>query len=190
MDSYLTVDYERSEFYVSQCAFQQGATEHIITIPSLNSTSVSPTSSHSFPLPAIVGIAVGGIILGVVLVLGLLFFFKIPPFAKSKAKSQTGPTDEVQEMTEYMDKPELDTIPISAKPATEIAGTAVEYYRPDKDGSRELENTGPDMVYEMLGDTPRAQELHAAERSPISQGSPLSGTVSPVSDRGQNRGSI
>ena len=123
------------------------------------------------------------------MVLCLLFYFKIPPFAKPK--TETVPTEDVEEMTEYMGKPELDTFPVSPKPATEIAGMAVEYYRPDKEEARELEDTGPNVVYEMLGDTPKAQELHAVEAASVSQRSPLSRTISPVSDRGENvRGSI
>lgn len=194
MDRYLTVDYERSKFYVSQTAFQEGATEHIITISSPNSTVnvvPSPPSGHSLPTAAIVGIAVGCVILGVVGVLALLFFLKKRPFAKPKedAKPSEEPPIEMTEHT-FGGKPELDDTAMPPKPPTEMAAVAVEYYPPDKD-ARELESPRPNIIYEMLGDTPRAQELHAVEssshspRSPESQISRLSGTISPVSDRGE-----
>jgi hypothetical protein len=193
LDRYLTVDYERSEFYVSQCAFQQDATEHIITIPSVNSTSANPPSvahGHSLPTGAIVGIAVGGVLLGVILVLALLFFFKKRPFAKPQVAKPT--EDPPVEMVEYSftGKPELDSAPMSPKPATEISGMPVEYYRPDKEATSELVGTGPSTIYEMMGDTPKAQELQGTESSPNSPRSPfadrrslMSGTVSPFSDR-------
>jgi hypothetical protein len=151
-----------------------------------------PNSSpgHSFPIAAIVGIAVGCIVLGVALVLGFLYFSKKRPFAKPK--EATKPEDPPIEMTEYVfdGKPELDNTPMSPKPPTEIAGAAIEYYSPEKDGRRELESPGPNIVYEMPGDTPTAQELHGvgsdpnSPRSPASALSRASGTVSPVSDRG------
>jgi hypothetical protein len=189
---YLTVDYERSKFYISQTAFQQGATEHIITISPPNSTRTAvpePSPSHSLPTAAIVGIAVGCIILGVVGMLALLFLLKKRPFAKPK--EDTKPSEEAPiEMIEYNfeGKPELGDTALPPKPPTEMAAVAVEYYPPDKD-ARELESPRPNVVYEMDGGMPGVQELHAVEssshspRSPESQLSRLSGTVSPVSDR-------
>jgi len=173
--------------------FQQSATEHIITIPSLNTTVTVvkvPSSGHSLPIAAIVGIAVGCIILGVVAVLALLFFLKKRPFVKPKNEANP-PEEPPVEMTEYNfeGKPELGDTAMPPKPPTEMAGVAVEYYPPDKN-ARELESPTPDVVYEMLGDTPGVQELHAVDspahspRSPASQISRASGTISPVSDRG------
>ena len=206
---YLTVDYERSTFYLSQCAFQGGATQHIIPIlstnSSTNSTSPNPTSSpassgssHSFPIGAIVGIAIGGILLGVVLVLALLFFKKIGPFAKKPEEVSKPPEEPPIEMVEYRftGKPELDSspAPVSQKHASEIGGMPVEYYAPEKEGTSagELE-AGPSMIFEMMGDTTRAQELQDTASSPNSPRSPyadrrshMSGTVSPVSDRGED----
>jgi hypothetical protein len=170
---YITADYERSEFYLSQCNFQQGATEHIITIPSVNSTSTTSPSGHSLPVGAIVGIVVGCVLITVGLVLCLLFFKKYPPFAKKRAEKESDRTDEIHEAEEYTGKPELDTITPDIKPATEIAGEAIEYYRPAKDVTFEMGNPAPDVVHEMPGDSPKAQELSAEGRPPESA-SPIS----------------
>lgn len=200
---YLTVDYERSKFYVSQFAFQGGATQHIIPILSTNSTSPTTTSSpassdssHSFPIGAIVGIAVDGILLEVVLVLALLFLKKIGPFAKKPEEVSKPPEEPPIEMVKYQftGKPELDSspAPVSQKHISEIGGIPVEYYAQEKEGTRagELE-AGPSMIYEMMGDTHRAQELQGTASSPNSPRSPhadrrslISGTVSLVSDGG------
>jgi hypothetical protein len=153
---------------------------------------MTPSTAHSFPIAAIVGIAIGCIILGVIAVLALLFFLQKRPFAKQKEEVKT-PEATVIEMTEYNydGKPELDDTAMSPKPPTEMAAVAVEYYPPDKD-ARELESPRPNTIYEMLGDTPGVQELHAigsithsSPRSPASQISRLSGTISPVSERGE-----
>ncbi|KAF7554940.1 hypothetical protein G7Z17_g2546 [Cylindrodendrum hubeiense] len=45
-EAYLSADYERQVFNVSQCTWVEGADEEIVTITSINSTS---TSSSSFP---------------------------------------------------------------------------------------------------------------------------------------------
>lgn len=151
-----------------------------------------PSPGHSLPIAAIVGIAVGCIILGVVAVLALLFFLKKRPFAKKKeeAKSSGDAPIEMTEHTPYDGKPELGDTALPPKPPAEMNAVAVEYYPPDKN-ARELESPRPNVVYEMAGDTPEVQELHAVDsaahspRSPASQISRLSGTVSPVSDRGE-----
>ncbi|KAF8858808.1 hypothetical protein BDZ45DRAFT_386951 [Acephala macrosclerotiorum] len=64
---YLTVDYEGSKFYLSQTTFLQNASQHIIAIPSLNSTSSDNTLHHSLPIGAIAGLVVARILAGITL---------------------------------------------------------------------------------------------------------------------------
>ena len=75
-ESYLTVDYERNNFSISQAVFSQDALTNIqlVDIPSANSTSQMSHVSSGLSTGAIVGIAVGGfcllaIILGTIIVL-------------------------------------------------------------------------------------------------------------------------
>ena len=82
---YLTVDYERGNFTVSQCVFNEGAQEDVVIIHPLgyvapnngtanpDGTSVtSNTKSSSFPIGAIVGVVFAVVIL---VVLAILLFF-------------------------------------------------------------------------------------------------------------------
>jgi hypothetical protein len=55
-EAYLTVDYERGNFTVSQCTFNQGAAQTISTIQTLNTTTTGTgeTGSKSAPEPFLV----------------------------------------------------------------------------------------------------------------------------------------
>ena len=122
----------------------------------------------SEPQAAIVGIAFGGILLGVVLVVALLFFKKIGPFAKKPEEVSKPPEEPPIEMVEYQftGKPELDSspAPVSQKYVSEIGGMPVEYYALEKEGTASSPNS------------PRSPN---ADRRSL-----MSGTVSPVSDGG------
>ena len=100
----------------------------------------------------------------------LLFFKKCPPFAKKRIEKKSERIDETHETEEYTGKPELDTITAGIKPATEIAGEAVEYYRPDKDVVFEMGKSAPKVVHEMPGDSPEVQELSTGDPTPDSAG--------------------
>ena len=82
-EAYLTVDYERSNFSVSQCLFQDGSQQKLIGIPpapapSLNNTlstgSKESSSSHS---TAVIGIAVGVSVLAVAVAASVVSFLMI-----------------------------------------------------------------------------------------------------------------
>ncbi|KAL2827131.1 aspartic peptidase domain-containing protein [Aspergillus cavernicola] len=91
-EAYLTADYERRVFNVSQCIWDEGAEEAIVTISSQDATSDTdpdePSSSgndNSTPSPsshdsslstsAIVGIVIGAVAAIVLIALTALFFF-------------------------------------------------------------------------------------------------------------------
>jgi hypothetical protein len=130
---YLTVDYERGNFSVSQCIFVEGVPEEIVTIHPMgyvapnNGTGSgvsggggSSTSSSSLATGAIVGIAVCGflIIAGAVL-LGLAYRKRKWPFHN---RGSTGSSDNDSEAIGY----EADGTMLTKFPETdahEIGGT-------------------------------------------------------------------
>lgn len=78
-EAYLIVDYERSNFTIAQAAFPDPLpAAKIVTIePPSNSTSTTTSSTKStLGVGAIAGIAVGGVVLGILLALGAFFFFR------------------------------------------------------------------------------------------------------------------
>lgn len=105
-EAYLTVDYERSTFYLSQTSFTQNASQHIIAIPSINSTSSESVDSsqglkiHALPVGTIVGISIACILAGIAFMAYTLILFRRS--SRKKKTSETSPE------IEYAGKPELD----------------------------------------------------------------------------------
>jgi hypothetical protein len=163
---YLTVDYERSEFYLSQASFAQNASQHIITIPSINSTSSNETTSHRLPVGAIVGIAIGGVVVVVGLTICVLIFLKHTPCNKHEPEEAPPayPPDPKVEFV-FNGKPELDGGREVGSPAPVTIGTAVEYYPADKHASHEiaegrmLPRPASTNIHEMSGDHPERHEM-------------------------------
>ncbi|KAF8855176.1 hypothetical protein BDZ45DRAFT_746684 [Acephala macrosclerotiorum] len=94
-EAYLTADYEREKFYVSETNFA-GAPEHIIAILSVNATSTStstPTSTPNSPGPKgfllaiIVGVVVGAFVLGPIAIVTFLVMRYCRRAAKAKAET-------------------------------------------------------------------------------------------------------
>ncbi|CAI7580143.1 unnamed protein product [Penicillium crustosum] len=89
-EAYLSADYERRIFNVSQCTWNEGAEENIVTILASSATNTSqstPTSSSSsdsgdssggssLSTGAIVGIAIGAVTAVVLIALAAFFFFR------------------------------------------------------------------------------------------------------------------
>ncbi|TKA74751.1 hypothetical protein B0A49_02254 [Cryomyces minteri] len=86
-EAYLIADYERLNFTVAPCAWHENAVQHIVAIPSVNSTT-SPSSNSSpgssFPAGAIAGVVVGIVVL-IALVALVLFCLRRKRAKKRKA---------------------------------------------------------------------------------------------------------
>ena len=190
------VDYERSEFYLSQASFAQNATQHIITIPSINSTSSNETTNHHVPVGAIVGITIGSVVVVVGLTVCVLIFLKRTPCNKHKPE-EVPPAYPPDPKNEYVftGKPELDGGREVGSPAPMTIGTAVEYYPADKHASHEiaegrmLPRPASTIIYEISGDRPERQEmLGDTDQSRLRPLSPA--PASPVSETSEQAGNL
>lgn len=67
---YFTVDYERGNFSISQCLFQEGSQERLVGIPPVNATITpsAPTEAKSSNRSTIIGIAVAAVVLVAVII--------------------------------------------------------------------------------------------------------------------------
>lgn len=162
-DSYLTVDYERSTFYLSQCLFDPGASEHIIAIPSINSTSTDSPSGNSLSAGAIAGIVIACILVGIWVTIVLLFLFRR---RRSQLPEETGSLGNTEQLDlsgkaelDATGKVELDAIETENR-GYEIGGTAIDRYELPE--SSALTTPSPDPVFEMIGDNAKLHELSAS----------------------------
>ncbi|KAL9102204.1 MAG: hypothetical protein Q9163_002629 [Psora crenata] len=114
-ESYLIVDYERSNFSISQSVFQPDAPQEIIAIHSANNTAPHITKIQqpsSFPLGAIIGIAVAAVVLAVS---GIAIFFFI---RRRRRRRRLENHEEMKsEDLDPLAKPEMDG---SGKPLGEL----------------------------------------------------------------------
>ncbi|MCJ1398865.1 hypothetical protein MMC11_002066 [Xylographa trunciseda] len=99
-EAYLIADYERSNFSVSQAVFEDNYIAQIVRIDAANFTS-SPTSSssvnhHGISGGATAGVAVGGIIVGLLSMVGIRFFLQRRQ--RRKNQQQYKSTDGVHEV--------------------------------------------------------------------------------------------
>lgn len=173
---YLTVDYERSQFYLSQTQFNPDAEQLIIAIPSTNSSTTESEPKKTTSTAFKAGIAVGSI--GAVAIVAALLFYLIRRKRRIRGEQQPQPPPAYPVIEpEGFHKAELDAGDTS-KPGHEIGGTAVEFFQPDKpDDQSELPESSvaspastsviPDRepIYEMLGDHPTPQELAGTNES-------------------------
>ena len=78
-EAYLTVDYERSNFSVSQCLFQDGSQLKLISIPPAPSSNITTSTgskvSSSNHSTIVIGIAVGVSVLAVAVAASVVSFF-------------------------------------------------------------------------------------------------------------------
>jgi len=87
-EAYLTVDYERRNFSVSQCSWDSSASEQVATIypkdyhPTPNNSTASPaesagaSSKASIPVSTIIGIVVGIVAVIILISAGMRFFLQ------------------------------------------------------------------------------------------------------------------
>jgi hypothetical protein len=143
------VNYERSKFYLSQTTFVQNASQHIIAIASINSTS-SDNSHHSLPVGAVACLAVACILASITLLVCAWILIKRRSSNK-KIEANTLHDDTLS------GKPELD-----AGTNTALCG-----FPQDRHISHEIAEgrmlTPPhsNPIFEAPGDHPETQELAA-----------------------------
>ena len=118
-EAYLTVDYERNNFSISQCLFQDGSQQKLIGIPpapSSNTTSAGSKESSSNHSTVIIGVAVGVSVLAVAIAISVVSFFLIKKRRarrrEEKAKADLAKAEEeaVERVRLGFDKAELGTI--------------------------------------------------------------------------------
>lgn len=174
---YLIVDYERSNFSISQSLFEANNPEKLVAIaPAGNSTTaVSDTGSSSLSLGAIIGIVIGAVAL--LIVAGVAAFFILRrrkrrrQAQEAELKKATEPVDPMEAKAEMPDnsrttlgglyspgKPAAFTEP---KSTNEMEGTEGEYFNQAKlhaemegsKGGAEMEGAkgfqGPPGLHEM-----------------------------------------
>jgi hypothetical protein len=187
-EAYLTVDWERRNFSVAACNWDNGSplAQTIVPITSFNDTEhnggASPAGSTNKVSPlstgAIAGIAVGGIVIILLSIFGTLFYLrrksrkqrglgdKYPPKSTGSADSASINEDEATAGAalagpNVFPKAELD----ATEPKRFEAGA--DYYKPGLNGSSVNSSSAALVVesdskereiFEMPGDMPRRQE--------------------------------
>lgn len=174
-EAYIIVDYERSNFSVRQCYWDQEATENIVAILPVNTTSTGssgPTMSTNASLNTNYGLSTGakadiavGSVMVFLLALGIAIFFVILPRYK-KGKEETIAVDGTSRDAEQVPKEPQELYGQSAFSAQEIDGTAKAHLKLESDMGNAIviNELGADVItYEMHGsDVP---ELHGRPRS-------------------------
>ncbi|KAJ8606953.1 hypothetical protein MRB53_040618 [Persea americana] len=119
-EAYLSVDWERSVFNVSQCVWQSGLQENIVTIEPLHATSSTPsgsTSSTTKSKSSLSDGAIAGIVIGAVTGITLLVLMAIfVSRRRQRASKSMDPSDESSTSTEK---------PTNVIPKAELDGTSV-----------------------------------------------------------------
>lgn len=106
ISSYLITDYERSNFSVSQCKFEDGLSANIVTI-----SSTTATPNHISRV-AVIGISIGAAIFSLLNILAVVFFVrrqqgKIPPQVESNTPEPSTPLKDFNTRT-ICSIPEID----------------------------------------------------------------------------------
>ena len=145
-DRYLIVDYERSNFSISPALFTANAPTNLMTIPSLNQTTLPPNvtkttkPSHSLSTGAIVGIVVAVVALLGLAAAGIFFFLR---HRRRKSAERAAKLDDF----DPIGKPEMDGT------GTEIPGELF--------GSEGKYDKVADSEYEMEGSGGKENKLRA-----------------------------
>ena len=118
-EAYLTVDYERSNFSVSQCLFEDGSQQKLVGIPPVPSSNITTvTGSKESPSnhnTVVIGIAIGVSVLAVAVVASIVTFFLIKKRRarreEEKAKADLAKAEEeaAERVRLGFDKAELGT---------------------------------------------------------------------------------
>ncbi|KAH6678196.1 aspartic peptidase domain-containing protein [Halenospora varia] len=143
-EAYLTVDYERSNFSLSQVRFEAGASQHIVAIPSINattnstSTSTDSSAGKSLTTGALASIIAGSIVVVIATIVGIYFFFK----RRRTEKKAELPDNQIDNDDPYQ-KAELDAQGTHQTGHEMDGGTNAAKF--------ELQSPIPEPVYEMDG---------------------------------------
>ena len=112
------MDYERKNFSISQCTFQDGSAQKLVSIPPLataNSTLLGSEDSPSSPNMTIIGIAVGVSVLAMIIVACGVSFFLIKRRRarrreeEAKANAEKADEENAERINHRLDKVELGT---------------------------------------------------------------------------------
>lgn len=108
-ETYLTVDWERAVFNISQALFQEDAASNIVTISPVNATTISGSnstsdsaqnhSSHSLSTGAIAGIAVGFMLVAGALLAIVIYLFIRRRNKRRRLSTKASETDEANSST-------------------------------------------------------------------------------------------
>ncbi|RSL51449.1 hypothetical protein CEP54_011411 [Fusarium duplospermum] len=177
-EAYLTADYERRVFNVSQCTWDGGAKETIVTILSKDSQSGSNSddkknsdpSGDSFANkgqnPLSTG-AIIGIVIGVVAVIAAAIAIFI--FRRRQQSAKRPQTKETHTVT---DSPGFDSgkaeLHADAIPHTELLGDTHHIHQLHSDSKEEVDQTrGPSPLYELVGsEVPKVPAEYSVQPSP------------------------
>ena len=198
MCSYLTVDWERSNFSLSECQFIDGSTEQLVTITSPTSTGGTiPTGPQGGPTSGTgsngktIGIALGVVLAALILVGGVAFYL----FQKRR-KSRTGKT-ELEGSSTTSEKDPVDHTILKAELSAGIENSKYELKGEGELQLCEIGNGSPtsskgksltahfkehhdssSVPHELPGSMPYTGELQASELSSL-QSSPRIRPASP-----------
>jgi len=98
--SYLITDYERSNFSLSQCRFEDGVATDLVKIPSMTKISSRPSPN------LIIGTSVGGAVLFILVILTLGFVIQ----RRRRKQNQTEQFETSSERPSSLEKPRVMTI--------------------------------------------------------------------------------
>ena len=104
-EAYLVVDYERSNFSLSQCDFTENASQQIVAITIPNATSgTAPSTSSSQPTHGLSSAAIAGIVIAVVVVaLMVAIAYYLLRRRQKQAAYESTETDELEDREETKD---------------------------------------------------------------------------------------
>ena len=173
--SYLTVDYERSTFGVSQALWQENASQNLTAILSINAStprvSTSTPTPHKLSSGAVIGIAIGAGALCLIVLGAIIFYFWKRRKSGKEISDSDGTGDAVEVGDTSMSKPmELQG---DAKGPGELTGDG-EYFAPEKKlGGAEMEGSpAPTDRVEVQG-TQGGVEMEGSRGGAEMEGSPL-----------------
>ena len=137
---YLIVDYERSNFSVSQNSWVENAPQHIIPIKSINSTS-PPSPQH----PKSSGISIGAIVGIIVAAVVLLIFAAVAAFfiIRRRRKKREAEKKKEEEEDDPYRKPEMDG---NGKPPIGELYTEGKLGEVDSTSKVEVQGSQPDIA--------------------------------------------
>lgn len=156
-EAYLTVDYERGNFSISQTKFNLLEQQRLVAILSPNTTSIGTPGSD--PHGHLASGTVAGIVVGIILAIALLALL-ILRYRKRKRYSEKKETFDQTDATQQYTKHELDTL---EQGIAEISGDKIPETTAEMEGRCIAVMAGGSPVYEMPGVEPDRPELPGHE---------------------------